>query len=163
MGEAEVRELLAVRHLVTDLTHRVDSIEGQRNAISSLRSALTSQPDTFKRVYDFAFVYSKPSEQRSLPLDTAAPLWQLLLPIAPPQLFSVNSAWNSHTNPDAAAAALQRWVDYLTEENKGRAISKDIWSQVRRRPIATWSWLTSSPVPRLCRDDGRRLRRLLGR
>lgn len=108
---------------------RKDTIESQRSYLPSLRSDLTSNVSTFRRVYGFAFDYFKTPGSRSLPFDSAQAVWDLMLPNAPAAAFASNSAWNPHRDAAQAQQSMQRWQRYLETENKGRPISKDVWSQ----------------------------------
>jgi len=107
---------------------RKDTIESQRSYLPTLRKSMEA-PETFRRIYGFAFEFSRNPGQRVLPLDTAIPLWELMLPLAPAQSFSETSAWNFHDDEDVATVSLERWTEYLTNENKNRPISKDVWNQ----------------------------------
>ena len=49
-----------------------------KNKLDDLRKEL-SDPTSFKEVYFFTFSFALEENQKSLPLDTALPLWQLLL------------------------------------------------------------------------------------
>jgi len=111
---------------------KVDSITGQRTYITStLKSNLSSQPAYFRKVYNFTFDYARDKSQRGLPLEVAAPMWMLLVPMAPKEMFEDDSAWCSARDKAKAESWLQRWCDFLGDEkgNKGRPISKDVWSQ----------------------------------
>lgn len=112
---------------------KVDSIEGQKKYVNStLRDSLSSQPAYFRKVYNFTFDYARDKSQRGLPLEIAAPMWQLLLPMAPKDMFEEDSAWCAARDKEKAESWISRWCDFLADEkgNKGRPISKDVWSQV---------------------------------
>jgi DCN1-like protein 1/2 len=83
-----------------------DSIESMKNKIPSLREEL-DDPEIFKKIYRFAFLFGRQETQRSLELGIAIGLWQLLLP-------------NKFKH-------LELWCDYLQNEYK-RAISRDTWN-----------------------------------
>jgi DCN1-like protein 1/2 len=83
-----------------------DSIESMKNKIPSLRDEL-NDPETFKKIYRFAFLFGRQETQRSLELGIAIGLWQILLP----DKFK----------------HLELWCNYLQNEYK-RAISRDTWN-----------------------------------
>ena len=117
---------------------RITSIEGQAAHLDSLRTDLRSNPATFRKVYNFTFGYAKDSPAtKVLALETAAPLWDLLLPLAPVSMFEPTSAWCFARDPDGAGRWLGRWKAFLESDRggKNRPISKDVWMQVRSRPF----------------------------
>ncbi|RHX96671.1 hypothetical protein DYB38_001537 [Aphanomyces astaci] len=75
------------------------SVADAKAKVPLLRKHLTSDPHT----YNFA----KEPDQRSMPVDTALELWELLLP--------------SHFD------LLPSWIDYAHQKN---AISRDVWMQL---------------------------------
>jgi len=83
-----------------------DSIESMKRKIPSLREEL-NDPETFKKIYRFAFIFGRQEPQRSLELEVAISLWNLLLP-------------NKFKH-------LELWCNYLQNEFK-RAISRDTWN-----------------------------------
>lgn len=124
--------------------HRKDTLDGQKELLKTLRENMKTRPDVFKKIYEFAFAYAKLPEQRSMPLDTAAPMWQLLIPLMPASMFKESSAWNAHDDPDGAEEWLEKWINFLTEENKARPISKDCWMQVGSFSLPLYCVLTQS-------------------
>ncbi|KAK7688773.1 hypothetical protein QCA50_008312 [Cerrena zonata] len=58
----------------------VDSIPAMKTALVRLRDKLGSDPDYFRKVYNYTFEFSRPAGQRSLALDMAQGFWQILLP-----------------------------------------------------------------------------------
>jgi len=57
---------------------RCDSIESMKNKIPSLRDEL-NDPETFKKIYRFAFLFGRQETQRSLELGIAIGLWQVCI------------------------------------------------------------------------------------
>lgn len=87
----------------------IDSIEKFREKIPSIRSDLKDD-QKFREIYNFAFDWAKEKGQKSLALDTAIELWQMLFAEKPWPL-------------------LDDWCKFLqTHHNK--AMSKDTWSQL---------------------------------
>ncbi|ORX84331.1 DUF298-domain-containing protein [Anaeromyces robustus] len=84
----------------------MDFFRSMKNKIPSLREELNDS-EIFKKIYRFAFLFGRQETQRSLELDIAIGLWQLLLP-------------NKFKH-------LELWCDYLQNEYK-RAISRDTWN-----------------------------------
>ena len=111
---------------------RVDSIDGQKSHVETLRNKLKSQAAYFRKVYNFTFDYARDKTQRGLPLEVAAEMWQILLPMAPEEMFEEDSAWCAARDKAKAELWISRWTDFLASDkgNKGRPISKDVWSQV---------------------------------
>lgn len=115
---------------------RKDTVQGQQAHVSQLRANLTSDPQLYRKVYAYTFDYARGTENtnvRVLPLDTAGALWDLLLPQAPELMFQPDSVYNFHANQDGAQEALDKWKEFLASPSggKGRAVSKDVWNQVR--------------------------------
>lgn len=115
---------------------RKDTLPGQQEHVNLLRSSLSSDPQYYRKIYAYTFDYARGTENtnvRVLPLDTAAALWDLLLPHAPELMFQPDSAFNFHSNPDFAQTSLDQWKSFLKSPTGGkeRPISKDVWNQVR--------------------------------
>ncbi|KAM0747783.1 defective in Cullin neddylation protein 1 [Meredithblackwellia eburnea MCA 4105] len=89
-----------------------DTLELQRAYIPRLKSDLNNA-DTFRKIYNFAFDYAKEAGQKSMQLEIAAELWNLLIPLDPEnRLPAEHLAW---------------WQDFLVQKG-GRAVSKDTWT-----------------------------------
>jgi DCN1-like protein 1/2 len=87
----------------------VDSLEKLREKISFMRSELKDE-QKFREIYNFAFGWAKEKGQKSLALDTAIGMWQLLF---------AEKHW----------PLVDHWCQFLqTRHNK--AISRDTWSQL---------------------------------
>ncbi|GMH10685.1 hypothetical protein Nepgr_012526 [Nepenthes gracilis] len=87
----------------------VDSLEKFRERIPYMRSELKDD-QKFREIYNFAFAWAKEKGQKSLALDTAVGMWQLL--------FDVKQ-W----------ALIDHWCQFL-QARHNKAISKDTWSQL---------------------------------
>ncbi|GAA5917988.1 hypothetical protein JCM6882_004885 [Rhodosporidiobolus microsporus] len=90
---------------------RCDTVDLQRNYVSKLRTQL-EDPDTFRKVYNFAFDYAKTEGQKSMQYDIAQELWTVLIPLDPGSSFPPEQ--------------LQWWLEFLREKG-ARAVSKDTW------------------------------------
>ncbi|KAK4046367.1 Scaffold-type E3 ligase [Microbotryomycetes sp. JL221] len=91
---------------------RKDSIATQRQHIETLRDSLR-QSDYYRRMYNFTFDYAKTEGQKSLQLDTASDLWNLLIPLDPSSDFPVEH--------------LQWWQEFLVGRGS-KAVSRDTWN-----------------------------------
>jgi len=87
----------------------VDSIEKFRERIPYLRSELKDE-QKFREIYNFAFTWAKEKGQKSLALDTAIGMWQLLF---------AEKQW----------PLVDQWCQFL-QVRHNKAISKDTWSQL---------------------------------
>jgi DCN1-like protein 1/2 len=99
---------------------RKDSIATQRSHIETLRADLLHAPATFRKIYTYAFDYARDQAQRSLALETACALWDMLLPIAPASLLEAESAWSWSRNPTAASKWLGWWKEFLADPQGGK-------------------------------------------
>lgn len=93
-----------------------DSTTKIRNVVLQRRSQLSSDRDTFRNVYNHAFVLGLANNQKSLAQEVAAEFWTLL--------FSQQGfEWRTARTP---------WLDWWLEfqESKWKkAINKDLWRQ----------------------------------
>mmetsp|Transcript_12098 Transcript_12098/g.21581 ORF Transcript_12098/g.21581 Transcript_12098/m.21581 type:complete len:263 (-) Transcript_12098:62-850(-) len=97
------------KEFITGMTSiGVDDIQGLKAALPTLRSDL-EKPELFKKVYTFTFKWACPPGQRSMPLETAVALWELLLK----DKFEL----------------LEEWCSFV-QANRQHAISKDEWSML---------------------------------
>nr|XP_029117201.1 DCN1-like protein 1 isoform X2 [Elaeis guineensis] len=87
----------------------VDSIEKFREKIPSLRAELKDE-NKFREIYNFAFGWAKDQGQKSLALDTAIGMWQLLF---------AEKHW----------PLVDYWCQFL-QVRHNKAISRDTWSQL---------------------------------
>ncbi|EGZ21291.1 hypothetical protein PHYSODRAFT_491983 [Phytophthora sojae] len=84
------------------------SIEDLRAAIPTLRNQMRDRAQ-FATIYSFTFGFSKDPTQKSLALELAVGLWDLLLP--------GHFHWRRH------------WLQYV-RKNSRSVVSKDLWLQV---------------------------------
>ncbi|EOA31298.1 hypothetical protein CARUB_v10014471mg [Capsella rubella] len=87
----------------------VDSIAKLREKLPFMRSELKDE-QKFHDIYNFAFGWAKEKGQKSLALDTAIGMWQLLF---------AEREWPLVTH----------WCDFL-QDRHNKAISKDTWAQL---------------------------------
>nr|XP_043620750.1 DCN1-like protein 1 [Erigeron canadensis] len=87
----------------------VDSLEKFREKIPFMRSELKDD-QKFKEIYIFAFGWAKEKGQKSLALDTAIGMWQLLFE---------EKQW----------PLVDHWCQFL-QARHNKAISRDTWSQL---------------------------------
>jgi len=87
-------------------TLKCDSTEKLRDRVPTIRASLADD-GTFKEFYMFIFNYGRPPQQKSLSLEMAIELWQMVLA----NRFKF----------------LSDWVSYLKEKHK-LAISRDTWA-----------------------------------
>ncbi|CAA7395466.1 unnamed protein product [Spirodela intermedia] len=87
----------------------VDSLETLREKIPSLRAELKDE-QIFSVIYNFAFDWAKEEGQRSMTLDTAIGMWQLLL---------TEKCW----------PLVDHWCLFL-QARQEKAISRDTWTMV---------------------------------
>ncbi|XP_010487002.1 PREDICTED: DCN1-like protein 1 [Camelina sativa] len=87
----------------------VDSVGKLREKLPFMRSELKDE-QKFHDIYNFAFGWAKEKGQKSLALDTAIGMWQLLF---------AEREWPLVTH----------WCDFL-QDRHNKAISKDTWAQL---------------------------------
>ncbi|KAL5719727.1 hypothetical protein ACHQM5_012692 [Ranunculus cassubicifolius] len=87
----------------------VDSLEKFRERIQYMRSELKDD-QKFREIYNFAFGWAKEKGQKSLALDTAIGMWQLLF---------AEKQW----------PLVEHWCQFLQVKHN-KAISRDTWSQL---------------------------------
>ncbi|GER48114.1 defective in cullin neddylation protein [Striga asiatica] len=87
----------------------IDSLEKFRERISFMRSELKDEYK-FREVYNYAFGWAKEKGQKSLALDTAIGMWQLLF---------AEKQW----------PLVDHWCQFL-QARHNKAISRDTWSQL---------------------------------
>jgi DCN1-like protein 1/2 len=86
-----------------------DSIQKLRNKLPELRSSL-SDPEKFRSIYNYVFLFSRDIGCRNLNLDVAIAMWRLLLAEKFP--------------------FIQKWFDFLEKREKRHDISKDTWEML---------------------------------
>uniref|UniRef100_A0A0A0K3L5 Defective in cullin neddylation protein n=1 Tax=Cucumis sativus TaxID=3659 RepID=A0A0A0K3L5_CUCSA len=87
----------------------IDSLERFRERIPYMRSELKDD-QKFREIYNFAFGWAKEKGQKSLALDTAIGMWQLLF---------AEKQW----------LLVDHWCQFL-QARHNKAISRDTWSQL---------------------------------
>ncbi|XP_010257311.1 PREDICTED: DCN1-like protein 2 isoform X1 [Nelumbo nucifera] len=87
----------------------VDSLEKFRERIQFMRSELKDE-QKFREIYNFAFGWAKEKGQKSLALDTAIGMWQLLF---------AEKHW----------PLVDHWCQFL-QARHNKAIPRDTWSQL---------------------------------
>ncbi|KAJ6843398.1 DCN1-like protein 2 [Iris pallida] len=87
----------------------VDSLEKFREKIPSIRAEVKDE-HKFCEIYNFAFVWAKEKGQKSLALETAIGMWQLLF---------AEKQW----------PLIDHWCQFL-QARHNKAISRDTWSQL---------------------------------
>ncbi|KAL8130497.1 hypothetical protein V2J09_019652 [Rumex salicifolius] len=87
----------------------VDSPEKLRERIPFMRSEMKDE-QKFREIYNFAFGWAKEKGQKSLALDTAIGMWQLLF---------AERKW----------PLIEHWCQFL-QVRHNKAISRDTWSQL---------------------------------
>ncbi|KAI4388021.1 hypothetical protein MLD38_000398 [Melastoma candidum] len=87
----------------------IDTLERFRERIQYMRSELNDE-QKFRDIYNFAFGWAKEKGQKSLALDTAIGMWQLLF---------AEKQW----------ALVDDWCQFL-QARHNKAISRDTWSQL---------------------------------
>ncbi|GLT91514.1 hypothetical protein SLE2022_093970 [Rubroshorea leprosula] len=87
----------------------IDSLEKFRERIPFMRSELKDE-QKFREIYNFAFGWAKEKGQKSLALDTAIGMWQLLF---------AEKHW----------PLVDHWCQFL-QARHNKAISRDTWSQL---------------------------------
>jgi DCN1-like protein 1/2 len=83
-----------------------DSVDALVKRIPELRAELADK-ESFRAIYHFTFKWACPQGQKSMPVDVAIALWQLL--------------FSKDTFP-----LLTEWCEYI-EKNRKHAISRDEW------------------------------------
>lgn len=87
----------------------VDSLEKLREKIPTMRAELKDE-QKFSEIYNFAFGWAREKGQKSLALDTAIGMWQLLF---------AEKHW----------PLIEHWCQFL-QVRHNKAISRDTWSQL---------------------------------
>ncbi|KAI8011678.1 DCN1-like protein 1 [Camellia lanceoleosa] len=87
----------------------IDSLEKFRDRMQFMRSELKDE-QKFREIYNFAFGWAKEKGQKSLALDTAIGMWQLLF---------AEKQW----------PLVDHWCQFL-QARHNKAISRDTWSQL---------------------------------
>jgi len=86
-----------------------DSIEALKKQLPSLRGEL-EKADSHKEIYQYTYDWAKEEGQKSLSLEMAVGLWQLLL--------------------TGKFALLDDWCSFVTEHAEKRPVPKDVWNML---------------------------------
>jgi DCN1-like protein 1/2 len=86
---------------------RCDSPEKLKEEIPNLPKLIERDSD-FKKFYSFCFAFSKEPGQKSLAIDIATPMWELLL---------------TKRFPSRTAD----WLEFLNEKNPCKGVTRDTW------------------------------------
>lgn len=95
-----------------------DTLDKQKQYVAQLQRDLPSSPDLHKRLYTYSFSLAKPSDQKSVQLDTALEFWTLLF--SPPSPV----VWRTNKTP-----WLDMWQEFVQEKFK-KSVPKDTWVQL---------------------------------
>ncbi|KAI0480883.1 Cullin binding-domain-containing protein [Xylariaceae sp. FL0804] len=93
-------------------------VEAQKTHFKGLLRKMPSDRDLFKKVYRYAFVVGKESDQRAIPLETAMTYWDLLF----------KSPGMSWVGSQAGIQWLTEYTNFLNE-NWSRSVNRDMWNQ----------------------------------
>lgn len=88
-------------------TLKCDSVDSLQATIPHLSKLIETERD-FKLFYSFCFSFSKEPGQKSLGIDIATPMWELLLSKRFPQLSS-------------------QWLSFLEEKKPCKGVTRDTW------------------------------------
>lgn len=121
-----------------------DTIDKQKKTLEKLRQELLdnkplrleriaqekSNPATapgankglYEKVYEYTYAFARREGQKSLALENALAFWDLVLPASP--TFQRAGSQGTFTQ-----AQLDLWKRFLSEQTRGRAVSKDTWMQ----------------------------------
>ncbi|PIL26029.1 hypothetical protein GSI_11783 [Ganoderma sinense ZZ0214-1] len=125
---------------------RVDTIDGFKATLATLRQQLATDTEYFRQVYNYTFEFSRPPGQRSLALDMAQGFWALLIPhgLSGGALSHITAPAGQDEDGDehmadgaagAGAGAHEEgwgkqhtawWFEFL-EESGTKGVSKDVW------------------------------------
>ncbi|CAL5873225.1 uncharacterized protein PFLUO_LOCUS7494 [Penicillium psychrofluorescens] len=95
-----------------------DTLPKMTDYVQKLRLRIPTEPETFRRVYRFAFPLSRMQGQRNLQFEIAMEQWRLFFT---PDHGGVQ--WNTSSTP---------WLDWWLEFLEGRGkkpVNKDLWEQ----------------------------------
>ncbi|KAK1066153.1 Scaffold-type E3 ligase [Friedmanniomyces endolithicus] len=94
----------------------IDTFPKMRNLVLQRRSALPSDRDIFKNVYNHTFTLALAPGAKTLPLEMAVEFWRMLF--TPPAYD-----WRTSGTP-----WLDWWLEFLPAK-KTKAVNKDLWKQ----------------------------------
>ncbi|RMJ23537.1 hypothetical protein PHISP_05601 [Aspergillus sp. HF37] len=96
-----------------------DNTKKMTEVAQDLRARTPTDPQTFRRVYRYAFALCRLAGQRNLQFEIAADQWRLFF-----TPHNGGAQWNTATTP-----WLDWWIEFLDERGK-RPVNKDLWEQV---------------------------------
>lgn len=101
-----------------------DSMSMMQTSLTRLRTQLATDPDYFKKVYNYTFDFARNEGQRSLGLETAQAFWTLLLSYG----FE-GGALTCKSKDDASGwqEKYNRWWSEFLSQKGGKGVSKDTW------------------------------------
>jgi DCN1-like protein 1/2 len=94
----------------------VDSLPRLRNIVLQRRSALPTDRDLFKNVYNHTFTLALAQGAKTLPLEMAIEFWRMLFTAPAYEWKTASTPW------------LDWWLQFQ-EEKKTKAVNKDLWKQ----------------------------------
>lgn len=134
--------------------HRCDSLPAMKTAVARFAEQLSSDPEYFKKVYQYTFDLGRTEGARSLGrfssaginlwtytphnagMDSAQAFWSLLIPYgldggALSHIPSTDSDHDVDMGAEGWKSEYTRWwFDFLNEKG-GKGVSKDTWNMVR--------------------------------
>ncbi|USW50053.1 Putative defective-in-cullin neddylation protein [Septoria linicola] len=117
-----------------------DTAPKMRNVVLQRRSALPTDRELFKNVYNHTFTLNLQERQKALMPEMAAELWKLLFTAPALEWRTQNSPW------------LEWWLEY-NETKVKKAVNKDLWKQtlnfaqqtLKDESLSFWSEESSWP------------------
>jgi len=94
----------------------VDSQPTMRTLVQQRRSALSTDPRLFKRVYEHTFQLALSPGAKTLPLELAVEFWKMLFTAPAYEWRTARTPW------------LDWWLEFQTEK-RTKAVNKDLWKQ----------------------------------
>lgn len=101
-----------------------DSAARMRNVVLQRRSALPTDQELFKNVYNHTFTLNLAERQKALMPDMAVAMWELLFKAPGLEWKTTNAAW------------LEWWIEYNQDKVK-KAVNKDLWKQTLNFALQT--------------------------
>ncbi|RCK64744.1 Defective in cullin neddylation protein 1 [Candida viswanathii] len=100
------------------------------NGEQTYTDALTGEPATFQKLYDFTFKFSLELEhQKVLDFDISIEYWRLLIPVIVSQYIKENNPMDEEYE-SKVDARVEQWFTFLTDSEyiTKKSISHDSWS-----------------------------------
>jgi DCN1-like protein 1/2 len=102
----------------------VDSLPRLRNVVLQRRSALPTDRDLFKSVYNHTFTLALAQGAKTLPLEMAIEFWRMLFTAPAYEWKTASTPW------------LDWWLEFQ-QAKKTKAVNKDLWKQTLNFAEAT--------------------------